>query len=118
MTDPLASGGPLPPSGEAGGPEDDVRLAELIRDAVLETPGVARMGRGRLAEAATYWVNRKVVGVVIRPDAIEAHVVARYPEALPLPDLDRRLRARLQPLARGRRTDLVFEDLAMPDETV
>lgn len=116
MAKPLASAGPLVP-GEAGDLEYDVRLAELIRAAVLETPGVAGMGRGRLAEAATYWVNRKVLGVVIRPDAIEVHVVARYPEAFPLPKFERRLRARLQPLAQARRTDLVIEDLAMPDET-
>lgn len=123
MTDPVGAESPLSPPGEAADPEDDVRLAESIRTAVLATPGVAAMGGGRLVEAATYWVNRKVMGVVIHPDAIEVHIVVRYPEGLPVTELDGRLRARLEPLAAGRRTDIVFEDLViphlvMPDETL
>jgi hypothetical protein len=118
VTDPVGAEGSLSPPGEAADPEDDVRLAESIRAAVLATPGVAAMGGGRLVEAATYWVNRKVMGVVIHPDAIEVHIVVRYPEGLPAAELDRRLRVRLEPIALGRRMDIVFEDLAIPDETL
>jgi hypothetical protein len=75
------------------------------------------MGSGCLAEAATYWVGRKIVGVVVRPDALEVHVVARYPEGFPLANLDRHLRERLEPLARDRLVNIVIEDLTTDVDT-
>ena len=111
MTVPAGMEAPPSRPRKLGDPEDDALLAERVRGVVLATPGVAGMGHGRLAEAATYWVGRKIMGVVVRPDELEVHVVARYPEAFPLAKLDRHLRERLRPLAGERLTNIVIEDL-------
>ena len=39
------------------------------------------MGRGRYAEAATYEGSEKVLGVVVGPEDLEIHIVARLPVA-------------------------------------
>lgn len=74
------------------------------------------MGRGRLSEAATYWIDRKVVGVVVEAERLELHVVAHYPHGFPLAELTRRLRERLEPVAEGRTIDIVVDDALLSQE--
>ena len=66
-----------------GDPEQgsDVRIAEVIAQAVSEVPGVAALSPGHLATAATYGAGQTVHGVVLRHRArgafvVEVHVVA------------------------------------------
>lgn len=104
------------PESPAAVPEDDLALARWARDQISTVPGVARLGRGSLSEVATYWVDTKVVGVLVQPETLEVHVVARYPEGFPLADLSRRIRQRLAPLAGDRAIDIVVDDVSFRDE--
>jgi hypothetical protein len=98
------------------GPEAELALAKRVREAVLEIEGVAGIGEGRLAEVATRWLGEKVLGVVVRAESIEVHVVAYYPGGFPAGDLADRVRAKVEPLAGGRRLDVVVDDLIVADE--
>ena len=95
------------------GPQADLALAHQIKQATLETQGVATISAGRLAEVATRWVGEKVVGVAVDETSVEVHVVARYPSGFPIADLAERLRDNVEPLAGGRRLDVIVDDLVM-----
>jgi hypothetical protein len=69
------------------------------------------MGRGRFVEAATYEGGEKVSGVVVKPEEVEIHIVARYPLPKPIPEISRSIMERVAPQAGGRRTTVVVEDL-------
>ena len=69
------------------------------------------MGRGRYVEAATYEGNEKVSGVVVNPEEVEIHIVARYPLPKPIPEISRNIIERVAPQAGDRRTVVVVEDL-------
>ena len=97
----------------ASDPQADLALAHQIKQATLETQGVATISAGRLAEVATRWVGEKVVGVAVDEASVEVHVVARYPSGFPIADLAERLRDNVEPLAGGRRLDVVVDDLVM-----
>jgi hypothetical protein len=98
---------------------DDLRLARAVSEAVLATDGVYSLGSGRYAEAATYGAGEKVTGVVVSPDEVRVHIVARYPLAEPIPTLAERIRERVAPRTEGRATTVVFEDLeVMQDENL
>ncbi|MBA2629875.1 MAG: hypothetical protein H0U84_02490 [Thermoleophilaceae bacterium] len=56
---------------------DRAALAQAVAAGVLRVLGVARLTGGRGVEAATYHPGGKVVGVVVRDDAVSVHVVAR-----------------------------------------
>ena len=62
----------------------ELPLARAVQ-AALATEGVHSMGRGRYVEAATYEGDEKVTGVVVNPDGVEIHIVARYPLPSPYP---------------------------------
>jgi hypothetical protein len=94
-------------------PQADLSLAQQIKQAALETKGVATISGGRLAEVATRWVGEKVVGVAVDEASVEVHIVARYPSGFPIANLATRLRNNLEPLAGGRRLDVVVDDLVM-----
>jgi hypothetical protein len=94
-------------------PQADLSLAHQIKQAALETKGVATISAGRWAEVATRWLGEKVVGVAVDQISVEVHIVARYPTGLPVADLAERLRNNLEPLAGGRRLDVVVDDLVM-----
>lgn len=79
--------------------------------AALATEGIHALGRGRYAEAATYEGSEKVSGVVVRPDEVEIHVVARWPLPKPIPEIAGSIRERLAPEAGQRKTTVVFENL-------
>lgn len=91
---------------------DDLELARAVRDATLRVKGVAALGKGKMAEAATYGPNEKVLGVVIGVDAVQVNVVASYPDGLPAPQLAERVRDNIARLVSNRRINVVVEDLA------
>ena len=86
-------------------------LARVAAQAALATEGVHSMGRGRYVEAATYEGNEKVSGVVVRPEEVEIHIVARHPLPKPIPEIASSIMERVAPQAGDRRTVVVVEDL-------
>ena len=90
---------------------DRIQLARAASVAALATEGVHSMGRGRYVEAATYEGSEKVSGVVVGPEDLEIHIVARYPLPRPIPEIAENIRERVALQAGGRRTMVVVEDL-------
>ena len=74
------------------------------------------MGTGRYVEAATYEGGEKVSGVVVKPDEVEVHIVARYPLPKPIPQIASSIMERVSPQAGGRRTTVVVEDLEVAED--
>ena len=74
------------------------------------------MGRGRFVEAATYEGGEKVSGVVVKPEELEIHIVARYPLPKPIPEISRSIMERVAPQVGDRRTTVVVEDLEVADD--
>ena len=95
---------------------DGIQLARAAIKAALATEGVHSMGRGRYAEAATYEGSEKVSGVVVGPEDLEIHIVARYPLPRPIPEIAENIRERVAPQAGGRRTRVVVEDLEVGED--
>jgi hypothetical protein len=96
---------------------DGIELARAATVAALATEGVFSMGRGRFVEAATYEGGEKVSGVVVTPEDLEIHIVARYPLPSPIPVIAENIRERVAPEAGGRKTMVVVDDLeVMGDE--
>ncbi|HET7480812.1 MAG TPA: hypothetical protein VFJ72_15005 [Rubrobacteraceae bacterium] len=92
---------------------DELQLARVASEAALATEGVHSMGVGRYAEAATYEGREKVTGVVVKPDEVEIHIVARYPLPSPIPEIASNIMARVAPQVGSRTTRIVVEDLEM-----
>jgi hypothetical protein len=88
-----------------------LQLARAASEAALATEGVHSMGRGRFVEAATYEGGEKVSGVVVGPEELEIHIVARYPLPKPIPEIAGEIMERVAPQAGGRKTTIVVEDL-------
>jgi hypothetical protein len=74
------------------------------------------MGRGRYVEAATYEGSEKVSGVVVGPEDLEIHIVARYPLPRPIPEIAENIRERVVPQAAGRRIRVVVENLEVGED--
>jgi hypothetical protein len=90
---------------------EELELARAAVQAALATDGVYSMGRGRYVEAATYEGTEKVSGVVVKPDEVEIHIVARYPLPSPIPEISRSIIERVAPRAGDRRIVVVVDDL-------
>ena len=90
---------------------DGIELARTASAAALATEGVYSLGRGRFVEAATYEGAEKVSGVVVTPEDLEIHIVARYPLPSPIPEIAENIRERVAPEAGGRKTMVVVDDL-------
>jgi hypothetical protein len=90
---------------------EELELARAAVQAALATDGVYSMGRGRYVEAATYEGNEKVSGVVVKPDEVEIHIVARYPLPSPIPEISRSIIERVAPRAGDRRIVVAVDDL-------
>jgi uncharacterized alkaline shock family protein YloU len=84
--------------------------------AALATEGVHSMGRGRFVEPATYEGSEKVSGVVVTPEDLEIHIVARYPLPGPIPEIAENIRKRVAPEAGGRKTTVVVDDLEVAND--
>ena len=95
---------------------DGIQLARVASVAALATEGVHSMGRGRYVEAATYEGSEKVSGVVVGPEELEIHIVARYPLPRPIPEIAENIRERVAPQSGGRRTRVVVEDLEVAED--
>lgn len=95
---------------------DELQLARVAHDATLATEGVLSMGSGRYAEVATYGPGEKVYGVVVSPQEVAIHIVARYPIAGSLPELAERIRERVAPEMEGRSATVVVEDIGMDED--
>lgn len=95
---------------------DGIELARAAAVAALATEGVHSLGRGRYAEAATYEGSEKVSGVVVGPEDLEIHIVARYPLPRPIPEIAESIRERVAPEAGGRKTMVVVEDLEVGED--
>ena len=93
-----------------------IQLARAALEAALATEGVHSMGRGRYVEAATYEGSEKVSGVVVGPEDLEIHIVARYPLPRPIPVIAENIRERVSPQAGGRRIRVVVEDLEVGED--
>jgi hypothetical protein len=95
---------------------DGIELARAASVAALATEGVYSMGRGRYVEAATYEGSEKISGVVVTPEDLEIHIVARYPLPRPIPEIAENIRERVAPEAGGRKTMVVVDDLEVADD--
>jgi hypothetical protein len=95
---------------------DGIELARAASVAALATEGVHSLGRGRYAEAATYEGSEKVSGVVVGPEDLEIHIIARYPLPRPIPEIAETIRERVAPEAGGRKTMVVVEDLEVAED--
>jgi hypothetical protein len=95
---------------------ETLRVARAASEAALATEGVYSLGRGRFVEAATYEGGEKVSGVVVGPEEVEIHIVARYPLPRPIPEIASTIMERVAPLAGGRKTVVVVEDLEVAED--
>jgi hypothetical protein len=95
---------------------DGIQLARGALEGALATEGVHSMGRGRYVEAATYEGSEKVSGVVVGPEDLEIHIVARYPLPRPIPEIAENIRERVAPQAGGRTTSVIVEDLEVGED--
>lgn len=96
-----------------------IEIARVVSVAALATDGVHSLGGGRYAEAATYGLGgEKVSGVVVGDEAVEVHIVVAYPLAKPAPEIAQAVRERVLPLAKGRKADVVVEDVVVGEEVV
>jgi hypothetical protein len=95
---------------------DGIQIARAAAIAALATEGVHSMGHGRYVEAATYEGSEKVSGVVVGPEDLEIHIVARYPLPRPIPEIAETIRERVAPQAGGRKTIVVVEDLEVGED--
>jgi uncharacterized alkaline shock family protein YloU len=95
---------------------DGIQLARVATQAALATEGVHSLGRGRYVEAATYEGSEKVSGVVVGPEEVEIHIVARYPLPKPIPEIAENIRERVAPQAGGRKMRVIVEDLEVSED--
>ena len=95
---------------------DDLQLARAASDAALATDGVHRLGSGLFVEAATYGVGDAVSGVVVTPDKVEVHIVAKYPLSKSIPEIAESVKESVSPKVEGRKTAVVVEDLEVIEE--
>ena len=91
-------------------------MARAASEAALATEGVHSMGRGRWVEAATYEGGEKVSGVIVGPEELEIHIVARYPLPKPIPEIAGDIMERVAPRAGDRKTHVVVEDLEVAED--
>jgi hypothetical protein len=101
--------------------DDEIALAKAVAAEALSTPGIHSLGTGQYAEAATYGLGEKVLGVVVRPEEVEVHVVVRYPlvrEAGSVMGLADMVRERTAPWVGGRRVRVIVEDVFEEPEDV
>lgn len=83
-------------------------LADLVLTATVAVPGVAGMHPGTFGEVATHLPGRKVVGVRVRDDVTEVHVVLTWGvDVLATADA---VRAAVQPLT-GTPVDVCVQDV-------
>ncbi|MCA3748040.1 MAG: hypothetical protein IN808_02745 [Rubrobacter sp.] len=88
-----------------------LQLARAASRAALAVEGVAALGTGRFAEAATYEGGEKVTGVVVKDGEVEVHVILSYPLTRPVPQIAEEIAEKVSSGTGGRRATVVVEDL-------
>lgn len=83
-------------------------LADTVAAAVLAVPGVVALHMGTFGEVATYLPGRSVIGIRIRDEEIEVHVVLEW--GSPVLATADAIRAVVVPLV-ARRVDVVIQDV-------
>jgi hypothetical protein len=101
----------LPPAAPGGGPDP-----ELIALTLEACPLVAGLHGGAYGEVASYLPGRRIRGVRVTVDAVEVHVVGRYPASMD--QISGQVRSALAPLVGRLPVDVVIEDVALPGEFV
>lgn len=86
-------------------------VADLVAAATLAVPGVTALHPGSFGEVATYLPGRRVVGVRLRDEVAEVHVVVAV--GAQLLDVAAVVRDAVGPLV-GRPVEVVVEDIAAP----
>ncbi len=94
---------------------NDLELARIVSEEVLATEGVYSLSSGKFVEAATYGAGGTVRGVVVRPEEVEVHIVARYQPDRAIPELTNTLIERVAPKTEGRKVAVVVEDIEVGD---
>lgn len=109
----MSTAGPSPaPTGPSAGVAE---VADLVRDAVLAVPGVARLHGGAFGEAATYLPGRTVEGVRVRPGSTEVHIVLSW--GSPVRGTADAVRAAATAVT-GTVIDVTIQDVAAPDAPI
>lgn len=72
------------------------------------------MSGGLVGEVATYLPGREVVGVRVRGEEVEVHVVARW--GRPLTEVADTVHQAVRPVTGGLRTSVFVEDVDLPGE--
>ncbi len=89
-------------------PEDPALVADLVASATLAVPGVTALHAGSFGEVATYLPGRRVVGVRLREEVAEVHVVVSMGASLL--DVADVVRHTVAPLV-GTPVEVVVEDV-------
>ncbi len=93
---------------------DRGELARAVAAAVASVPGVARMSPGTGIVVATQYAGGTVIGVVLRADAVVAHVVLdRLPVSLVTDPALLAATSALRALGDTRPVEMVVEDIVL-----
>ncbi len=87
---------------------------DAVVAAALSCPEVARMSGGLVGEVATYLPGRRVVGVRVRDEEVEVHIVARW--GRPLTEVADAVHQAVRPVSGGRRSSVFVEDIDSPPQ--
>jgi len=82
---------------------------DAVAALVVACPAVGGLSAGPFGAAATYLPGRRVSGVRLERDVVEAHVVLRY--GATVAELAGQIRRALSGQVKGRRVDIVVEDV-------
>lgn len=85
---------------------------EVVAAAVRGCPAVTDLSAGVMGDAVTYLPGRRVVGVRIDDRAVTVHVVGRFGPTMV--EIAGEVVAAVAPQARGRRVDVMIDDLTPP----
>ncbi|MDN5916827.1 MAG: hypothetical protein L0I76_17265 [Pseudonocardia sp.] len=93
---------------------DPAELAQLVADAVIAHPAVARLDGGAFGAVATFLPGRRLVGVHVgRPgEPVELAVVLRLDR--PIPGVVATLRTTVSALCGGVPVDITVSDVEVP----
>jgi hypothetical protein len=86
--------------------------ARAVADAVRDCPSVARLASWWHGEIATYLPGDRVLGVRVRPEGLEVHVVVRWPATTGA--VDAQVRRAVAPLAPGCDVTVAIDDIELP----
>lgn len=86
---------------------------DAVHEAVARCPAIAGVGSTLPGAVATYLPGRRVLGVRVNGDLIELEVCTRW--GVPATEVAAQVRSALRSLASGRRIDVTFIDIELPE---